>query len=423
MSEKTCLFGEESVYRIPALINTKNALIAACNRETNANDYGYMELVIRRSEDGGESWSDVSLIAAPPAREISDNPEASKSAFFIDPCLCVADNGDILLLATFFPESKGIMDKKLLEKKTAFAGFDGNMYPIIYDRNGNYFIILDDGKIITSSKSKTPFRIEGLGELYKDDEYCGNIYLNGAMGKSMSDVKTTFGAPLKAPKRSYIFMFKSSDGGKTWSEGRDITKDILVESDGFFLGIAPGSALKTKSGRIIVPLYTLKNTACIYSDDNGETWQRNKRFPYTDNIDEWSAVQAEDGSIYSFGRAKSLGKTPVSVSKDNGITWVKDKKADFKAPKCQKNAICIGDKIYVSHPSGKIRENGVISIGEFVYDKKGNVKGIKWSKDDIKINDGFFAYSCLTKLDDNTLGILYEDAPSAHIVFEKIKLN
>ncbi|MBR2100884.1 MAG: exo-alpha-sialidase, partial [Eubacterium sp.] len=216
MSEKTCLFGEESVYRIPALINTKNALIAACNRETNANDYGYMELVIRRSEDGGESWSDVSLIAAPPAREISDNPEASKSAFFIDPCLCVADNGDILLLATFFPESKGIMDTKLLEKKTAFAGFDGNMYPIIYDRNGNYFIILDDGKIITSSKSKTPFRIEGLGELYKDDEYCGNIYLNGAMGKSMSDVKTTFGAPLKAPKRSYIFMFKSSDGGKTW---------------------------------------------------------------------------------------------------------------------------------------------------------------------------------------------------------------
>ena len=197
---------------------------------------------------------------------------------------------------------------------------------------------------------------------------------------------------------------------------------ILVFAGGA-LGGAVGSALKTKSGRIIVPLYTLKNTACIYSDDNGETWQRNKRFPYTDNIDEWSAVQAEDGSIYSFGRAKSLGKTPVSVSKDNGITWVKDKKADFKAPKCQKNAICIGDKIYVSHPSGKIREKGVISIGEFVYDKKGNVKGIKWSKDDIRINDGFFAYSCLTKLDDNTLGILYADAPSAHIVFEKIKLN
>ena len=423
MSESICLFGEESIYRIPALVNTGKTLVAVCNRETNDNDYGYMELVARTSEDGGETWNDISLIAAPPAREISEKWDSSKTAFFIDPCLTVADNGDIVLLVTFFPESKGIMDTKYLEKKTAFAGFDSKIYPLIYDRDGSHFLVLDDGRVLSYAKAKTPFHVEGLGELYKDEEYIGNIYLNGAMGKSADDKKTTFGAPLKAPKRSYIFMFKSSDGGKTWSEGKDITRDIFADSDGFFLGIAPGSALKTKSGRLIVPLYTLKNTVCIYSDDNGETWQRNKRVPYTDNIDEWTAVQAENGDIYSFGRAKSFGKTPVSVSKDNGITWVKDKKADFKAPKCQKNAITIGNKIYVSHPSGKKRENGVISVGEFVFDKKGNVKGIKWSKEVIKINDGFFAYSCLAKINDSTLGVLYEDAPSAHIVFEKIKLN
>ena len=418
----TCLFGNESVYRIPALVNAGNALVAVCNRETNDNDYGYMELVVRTSEDCGESWSDIKLIAAPPAREISKEPDSSKTAFFIDPCLTVAQNGDIVLLVTFFPESKGIMNTKLLEKKPAYTGFDSKLYPIIYDRDGNYYIMLEDGKIIDSSKVKTPFSVKGFGELYKDDEYIGNIYLNGAMGKSDNEGKTTFGAPLKAPKRSYIFMFKSSDGGKTWSEGKDITSSILCETDGFFLGVAPGSGLLTKSGRIIVPLYTLKNTVCIYSDDNGETWQRNKHNPYTENIDEWTAVQAPDDSIYSFGRAKKPGKTPVSVSSDNAITWVKEKKADFKAPKCQKNAIAIGNKIYVSHPSGKNRENGVISVGEFVFDKKGNIKGIKWSKESIKINEGFFAYSCLAKLDESTIGILYEDAPSAHIVFDKIKL-
>lgn len=423
MSERITLFGEEAVYRIPALVNTGDALVAVCNRETNDNDFGYMELVCRRSDDGGKTWSDISLIAAPPAREISKDRESCKTSFFIDPCICTAPNGDIILLATFFPESKGIMDKKLLENKTAFAGFDSKTYPIIYDRDGNYYIILDDNRIISSSKTKTPYRLEGLGELYKEEEYVGNIYLNGAMGKSDEEHKTTFGAPLKAPKRSYIFMFKSSDGGKTWSEGRDITHEIFNQNDGFFLGVAPGSALVTDKGRIIVPLYTLKNTACIYSDDNGETWQRNNRAPYTENIDEWTAIQAPNGDIYSFGRAKTFGKTPVSVSKDNAITWAKDKKADFKAPKCQKNAIVIGNTVYISHPSEKKRENGIISMGNFVFDKKGKFKSIKWSKEYYEINKGFFAYSCLAKIDENTLGILYEDQPGAHIVFDKIKIN
>lgn len=423
MSEKQCLFGNEAVYRIPSLVKAGKTLVAVCNRETNDNDYGYMELVCRRSEDGGKTWSDIQLIAAPPAREISKDWSSSKTSFFIDPCMCVADNGDIILLVTFFPESKGIMDKKYLEKKTAFAGFDSKLYPVIYDRDGNYYIILDDGRVLTSTKSKTPFHIEGLGELYKDEEYIGNIYLNGAMGKSDREQKTTFGAPLKAPKRSYIFMFKSSDEGKTWSKGKDITRDVLIDEDGAFLGIAPGSALKTESGRIIFPLYTLKNTVCIYSDDNGETFKRNKRTPYTENTDEWCAIEAPDSSIYSFGRASSFGKTPLSISRDNGITFIKDKKIPIKAPKCQKSALRIDNEVFISHPSGKKRENGVISKGEFAFDKNGNFKKINWSKKQIKINEGFFAYSCLTRIDDETIAILYEDAPSAHIVFEKIKTN
>lgn len=70
--------------------------------------------------------------------------------------------------------------------------------------------------------------------------------------------KTTFGAPLKAPKRCYVFMLKSSDGGKTWSEPKDITNMILNEEDGTFLGVAPGVGVTTKDGRVIMPLYSTK---------------------------------------------------------------------------------------------------------------------------------------------------------------------
>lgn len=423
MSEKQCLFGSESAYRIPSLVNAGGTLVAVCDKEPNSNDYGYIELAVRRSNDGGKTWNDEKVIASPPAREISDDWDSSKTAFFIDPCMTVAPNGDIVMLVTFFPESKGCMDRKLLENKTALSGFDGKLYPVIYDRDGNYYIVLGDGRVLDSSKSKTPYTIKGIGELYKGEEYVGNIYLNGAMGRSKGNAKTTFGAPLKAPKRSYIFMLKSTDKGETWSEPKDITPSILCDNDEPFLGVAPGSALTTSSGRIIMPLYTLKGTICVYSDDNGETWNRNKRIQYSENKGEWTAVEAPDGNIYSLGRASVYGKTPVSVSSDNGISWVKDKKAAFKAPKCQKNAITIGNKIYVSHPSGRKRENGVISIGEFIVDKKGKTKGIKWSNEEIEINDGFFAYSCLAKLDENTLAILYEDQPCAHIVFETIKIN
>lgn len=423
MSEKQCLFGKESAYRIPSLVNAGGTLVAVCDKEPNSNDYGYIELAVRTSSDGGKTWGDIKVIASPPARQISSDWNSSKTAFFIDPCMTVAPNGDIVMLVTFFPESKGIMERKLLEKKTAVSGFDGGLYPILYDRDGNYYIVLGDGRVLDSSKARTPYTVKDIGELYKDEEYVGNIYLNGAMGRANENEKTTFGAPLKAPKRSFIFMLKSSDKGETWSVPKDITPNILCESDGPFLGVAPGSALTTNSGRMIVPLYTFKGTVCIYSDDNGETWNRNNRIPYTQNTGEWTAVEAPGGDIYSFGRASAYGKTPVSISSDKGISWVKSKKAAFKAPKCQKSAVTAGNKVFVSHPSGRKRENGIISIGEFLLDKNGKAKGIKWSRDTIEINNGFFAYSCLAKIDENTLAVLYEDQPDAHIVFETIKIK
>lgn len=413
-----------AAFRIPSLVNAGGTLVAAIDRAATGADWGYIELAVRTSEDNGKTWSDIQTIAAPPAREIVSDVENTKSAFFIDPCMTVAPNGDIVMLVTFFPESKGIHNRNLLDKKkTAYSSFDGEKCPVIYDRDGNYYLVLSDGTVLNSSKAKTEYTVKGLGELYKGDEYVGNIYLNGAIGKAAVDgTKTTFGAPLKSPKRSYIFMLRSSDKGATWSEPEDITGSILNPDDGVFFAVAPGSGLTTSSGRIIMPIYTLKGTVAVYSDDNGETWQRNPNVQYTNNIDEWTAVEAPTGEIYSFGRAKSFGKTPVSVSLDNGIVWNKDKKANVKAPKCQKNAVAVGNRIYISHPSGRTRENGVISVGTFEFDKKNKLKGIKWSKESIKLNEGFFAYSCMAEIDEKTIGILYEDQPSSHIIFDTIKL-
>lgn len=411
-------------FRIPSLVNANGTLVAAIDKAATGADWGFIELAVRTSEDNGKTWSALNTIATPPARVINSDMENTATAFYIDPCMAVAPNGDVIMLVTYFPESKGFHNRKILDKKKlAYANFDGKICQLIYDRDGKYYYVLDNGKVIDSNKSSTKYTLNFTdGNLYDDGKYAGNIFLNGSSNKN-EDERTTFGAPLKAVKRSYIFMLRSSDKGKTWSKPVDITGQVLNQkSDRFFFAIAPGNAPTTKNGRMIFPLYTLSGSVSIYSDDNGETWHRNNKVLYTPNIDEWTCAQGPDGLIYSFSRAKHYAKTPCAVSNDEGIVWQKLKPAPFKAPKCQKNVLVINNRIFVSHPSGKKRENGVISQGEFVYDKKSNCKGVKWCKTPMQINKGFFAYSCMARIDDNTIGILYEDQPGSHIVFETFSI-
>ena len=52
-----------------SLIHANGTLIAAIDRASTGADWGYIEIAIRRSEDGGKTWSDLETIVSPPARE------------------------------------------------------------------------------------------------------------------------------------------------------------------------------------------------------------------------------------------------------------------------------------------------------------------------------------------------------------------
>lgn len=407
-------------FRIPSIVNANGTLVAVSDRQSCGMNWGYIELVVRRSEDGGKTWSNIEAIATPPARETKKSAESFASAFFVNPCMTVAKNGDIVLITNFYPESKGIHNEKLLDKKKVpYTSVNGEFFPVIYDREGNFYSIRKDGSVFDKNNTKTNFRVEGIGSLYRDDEYFGNIYLNGAMGKNELNAETTFGAKLKAPKRSYVFMIKSSDNGKTWSNPVDITPMILDEKDGTFLGVSAGTGVTTENGRIIMPLYTKKNGLSIYSDDNGETWHRTRNQKYNEVSGKWVPAVSADGSIFAFGMQKKYGKTPISVSRNESNNWNKLSATELYSPDCQKSIITFGDYVLCSHPSEKKRENGIISVGKFRMKGKQAI-GIDWVGHK-KINDGFFAYSSLVKIDDDNIGVLFESEPSSYIEFKTFK--
>ncbi|UKI23346.1 MAG: glycoside hydrolase [Anaerotruncus sp.] len=131
-------------------------MIAAADKASCGADWGYIELAVRRSEDGGKTWSDIESVAVPPARETRKSAECYASAFYIDPCMAVTKEGEIIMLADFFgPNVWAFTKSKLLDKKekSPMQCTTAKMLPLIYDRNNNFFIMfLPNGEVLDSKK-------------------------------------------------------------------------------------------------------------------------------------------------------------------------------------------------------------------------------------------------------------------------------
>lgn len=127
---------------------------------------------------------------------------------------------------------------------------------------------------------------------------------------------------------------RSADEGKTWSDFM-----FCTDQSGYYCPFN-GSALKLRSGRILMPVsyhgsdrkslhsgvMEYGGTARIlYSDDDGNTWEEMEhifRGPYKDGIglSEPSVYEHEDGSLWIWFRT-TYGFQYQSVSKDGGKNW------------------------------------------------------------------------------------------------------
>ena len=234
----------------------------------------------------------------------------------------------------FIPNAKDFTKEAYLTKKKApYALYNKEMRPTLYDRDGKFYVIDKSGHVLNHRYTDTGMTVDyESGELYNGEAYLGNIHLNGKSPSNINEAgaKTTFGAPLKAPKRNYLYLLRSSDNGKTWSKPKDITGQVLIKQDGnIFRRCAGCRTYHSQRQSYHAALADRKQTVSIYSIDDGENWHRMAGHPYAENVDEWQMVQAPSGAIIGLGRAKRYGKTPMSISYDDGKTWINAGKTDF----------------------------------------------------------------------------------------------
>ena len=423
-------------YRIPALIQTKEGtLIAGADERHDHNaDWGNIDMVIRRSTDGGKTWSDRIVVVDLPTNPNSEFPGQIDSAFTIDMALVQAEDGRILAVYDMFPEMRGVQD---IRNEDPYIEIDGKHYLKLYTDSEAVYTVRDGGVVYDPVGQPTDYKVviesekapySDLGNLYYGEQLIGNIYF-----------MTNSNSPFRVARTNYVWVSSSADDGLTWSSPKDITPQIR-EDWMLFYGVGPGAGLTLHTGpykgRIVIPMYSTntrshlngsQSSRLIYSDDNGETWQSGesvndgrvlengeKIHSSTMNHEqaqttEASVVQLNNGDVKLFMRNLS-GNLQVATSHDGGETWEDqirsyDEVNDVYVQLAAIQTVIDGQEyVFVTNADGPGRNNGGLNIA--AVDENGE---LYWF-DHLPIQDGQFAYNSLTELGQGEYGILYEHA-------------
>ena len=207
------------------------------------------------------------------------------------------------------------------------------------------------------------------------------------------------------------YLIYSDDDGVTWSDAIDITTSMKAE-DWISAWFSPGAGLQTKAGRLLIPYSAAHSRSQVYSyavvsDDHGKTWQRVG--PMGLKTNENMVSQLENGTLICNMRSTAgLNQRAISQSSDDGNSWsplLHD--PNLIEPVCQASTLTIPSAntpdgrewLLFCNPASKKRENLTIKVS---FDG-----GKSWPVSRL-IHAGPTAYSCMTLVGENGVGVLYE---------------
>ncbi len=224
-------------------------------------------------------------------------------------------------------------------------------------------------------------------------------------------------------------LVSSTDDGVTWSAPYTITPQIKEPAWKIFFN-GPGSGIAMQDGKLVfaAQYWTSSNvpySTIIYSDNQGSTWKGKILGPKS-NTTESQVVETTPGTLMLNMRDNRGSFRSVATTSNMGASWTEHSTSYNTLP----DPVCMGSLI-----KAKVSVNGTLKDVLF-FSNPNSASGrvnitIKASLDlgqtwlpanQLLIDERqCYGYSSLTKIDDNTIGILYEGTKDLYFV--KVPVN
>ena len=227
---------------------------------------------------------------------------------------------------------------------------------------------------------------------------------------------------MKPGETGQFVLVKSEDDGLTWSQPINITEQCKKpEWNLFFQG--PGKGITMKDGTLVFPAQfkdaqKVPWSTIIYSKDHGKSWSAGTGAK--SNTTEAQVVEMPDGSLM-LNMRDDRNKTEigdqngraVSISKDLGKTWTVHSSSNSALPESNCQGSLISAKILIKGQSTDVlffSNPNVKSTRAHMTVKASLDQGVTWPVEyQTEINSAdSFGYSCLTMVNETTIGILFE---------------
>ena len=226
-----------------------------------------------------------------------------------------------------------------------------------------------------------------------------------------------------------LVLAKSTDDGKTWSKPINITEQVKDPS-WYFLLQGPGRGITMSDGTLVFPTQFIDSTrvpnaGIMYSKDRGKTWKMHNMA--RTNTTEAQVAEIEPGVLMLNMRDNRGGSRAIAITKDLGETWTEhpSSRQALQEPVCMASLIHVDAKDNILNKDILLFSNPNTTKGRNHITIKASLdKGFTWLPEHQLMLDEAegWGYSCLTMIDKETIGILYESSV-AHITFQAIKLT